>query len=158
MLSYENANQIFSHLNVLVEELDDHGLTKMKDINIILRIRAVPKEKYANIITYFHQVDLEKYKISQIMGKISGYEMYMGFLFQEEWYCMKDNKRKKMIMKKKSSDDEDYDGEDDTMLFLWEELPRCSRSLTRKESSLTTRSSLQVEGRSPSNIWHAKIM
>jgi hypothetical protein len=84
MLSYENANQIFSHLNVLVEELDDHGLTKMKDINIILRIRAVPKEKYANIITYFHQVDLEKYKISQIMGKISGYEMYMGFLFQEE--------------------------------------------------------------------------
>jgi hypothetical protein len=60
MLPHENANQMFSHLNVLVEELNDLGLSKTSDVDIIRRILgALPKEKYANIVTYFHQVDLD---------------------------------------------------------------------------------------------------
>jgi hypothetical protein len=84
MLPHENSNQMFSRLNILVEELNDLGLSKMSDIDIIRRILgALPNEKYANIVAYFHQVDLDKYKIAQILGKISGHEMYMGFVHDE---------------------------------------------------------------------------
>jgi len=63
MLPHENANKMFSHLNVLVVQLNDLGISKMNEIEIIRKILgALPKEKYADIVTYFHQKNLEKYR------------------------------------------------------------------------------------------------
>ena len=126
MLPHEIANQMFSRLNVLVEQLNDLSISKMKDIKIIRKILgALPKEKYADIVTYFHQKNLEKYKISQILGKISGHEMYMGVNHDEgsssskkNDIALKANKEKKVIIKKDSSDDEDNDDEDDIALLV----------------------------------------
>jgi len=71
MLPHENANKMFSRLNVLVVQLNDLGISKMNEIEIIRKILgALPKEKYADIVTYFHQKNLEKYKISLILGRL----------------------------------------------------------------------------------------
>jgi len=140
MLPHEIANQMFSRLNVLVEQLNDLSISKMKDIKIIRKILgALPKEKYANIVTYFHQKNLEKYKISQILGKISGHEMYMGVNHDEgsssskkNDIALKANKEKKVIIKKDSSDDEDNDDDEDDIALLVRRTSKMLKNLGKR--------------------------
>src|SRR5579883_910443 len=73
MLPHENGNLMFSRLNVLIEALNDLGIDKMKNIDIVRRILGIlPKEKYAHIVTVFHQCDLATIDITQLLVKIAG--------------------------------------------------------------------------------------
>ena len=59
MLPKESANEMYSHLNVLVEEVNGLGLTQMQPSDIVRKILSVlPIDKYGHIMTMLHQGDL----------------------------------------------------------------------------------------------------
>ena len=59
MLPKENANEMYSRLNVIVEELNGLGLTQMSAADVARKILCVlPIEKYGHIVTVLHQGDL----------------------------------------------------------------------------------------------------
>jgi hypothetical protein len=59
MLPNESANEIYSRLNVLVEELNGLGLTQWKPSEVARKIlNVLPINKYAHIVTVLHQGDL----------------------------------------------------------------------------------------------------
>ena len=127
MLPHENANQMYSRFNVLVEELHDLDISKLEKIDIIRRILAIlPKEKYSNIVTYFHQKKLDKLTITQVLGKIHGHEMYMGIANDEGATSSKKNdialkatkEKKNKSIKVDSSDDDESDDDMDVALLV----------------------------------------
>jgi hypothetical protein len=69
MLPKESANDMYTRLNVLVEDLNDLGLTQMSPLDVARRILSVlPIEKFGHIITTTS---------TQVLGKINAHEMYM---------------------------------------------------------------------------------
>ena len=78
MLPHENANQMYSRLNVLVEEINGLGLTQIKEDDVARKILdLLPVDKYGHIVTVLHQTDLSKATPSGVLGKINAHEMYM---------------------------------------------------------------------------------
>jgi hypothetical protein len=59
MLPIESAIDMYTRLNVLVEDLNALGLTQMSPLDVARRILSVlPIEKYDHIVTVLHQSDL----------------------------------------------------------------------------------------------------
>jgi len=55
MLPKENANEMYSRLNVIVEELNGLGLNKMSLADVARKIQCVlPIDKYGHIVTVLH--------------------------------------------------------------------------------------------------------
>jgi len=78
MLPKENANEMYSRLNVIVEELNGLGLNQMSAANVARKILCVlPIEKYGHIVTMLHQGDLSTATRTSILGKINAHDMYM---------------------------------------------------------------------------------
>ena len=78
MLPKECANEMYSRLNVLVEEVNGLGLTQMQPSDVVRKILSVlPIDKYGHIVTVLHQGDLSTATPTQILGKINAHEMYM---------------------------------------------------------------------------------
>ena len=75
---------MYSHLNVLVEEVNGLGLTQMSPSDVVRKILSVlPIEKYGHIVTVLHQGDLSTATPTQILGKINAHEMYMHIMPQD---------------------------------------------------------------------------
>ena len=84
MLPKESANEMYSCLNVLVEEVNGLGLTQMQPSNVVRKILSVlPIDKYGHIVTVLHQGDLFTATPTQILGKINAHEMYMHITQQD---------------------------------------------------------------------------
>ena len=84
MLPKECANEIYSRLNVLVEEVNGLGLTQMQPSDVVRKILSVlPIDKYGHIVTVLHQGDLSTATPTQILGKINAHEMYMHITPQD---------------------------------------------------------------------------
>jgi len=78
MLPKENANKIYSRLNVIVEELNGLELNQMSLADMARKILCVlPIEKYGHIVTMLHQGNLSTATPTSILGKIHAHEMYM---------------------------------------------------------------------------------
>jgi hypothetical protein len=78
MLANENANDMYSWLNILVEEVNGLGLTQISQPDVVRKILSVLSiEKYCHIVIMLHQMDLSTTTPTQILGKISAHEMYM---------------------------------------------------------------------------------
>ncbi|WVZ80284.1 LOW QUALITY PROTEIN: hypothetical protein U9M48_027775 [Paspalum notatum var. saurae] len=76
MFSHENANQMYSRLNVLIEEINGLGLTQMKEDDVARKILdLLPVDKYGHIVTVLHQTDLSKTTPSGVLGKINAHEI-----------------------------------------------------------------------------------
>ena len=59
MLPKESANEIYSRLNVLVEEVNGLGLTQMSPPDVVRKILSVLSiDKYGHIVIVLHQGDL----------------------------------------------------------------------------------------------------
>jgi hypothetical protein len=59
MLANENANVMYSRLNILVEEVNGLGLTQISQPDVVRKILSVlPIDKYGHIVTVLHQMDL----------------------------------------------------------------------------------------------------
>jgi hypothetical protein len=72
MLPKESANDMYTLLNVLVEDLNALGLTQMSPSDLARRILSVLFiEKYGHIVTVLHQSDLSTATPTQVLGKIS---------------------------------------------------------------------------------------
>jgi hypothetical protein len=120
MLPKESANDIYTRLNVLVEDLNALRLTQMSPSDVVRRILSVlPIEKYGHIITVLHQSDLSVATPTQVLGKINAHEMYMHITPEESSSSSKkkdlafkishDKKKKKsqvLIVQDSSSDDD----------------------------------------------------
>jgi hypothetical protein len=79
MMPNELANDMYSHLNVIVNELNEIGLAKLSDEDISRKIIQVhPKSRYSTIVTCFHLFeDLSKIKPTQVLSKIIAHELYL---------------------------------------------------------------------------------
>ena len=76
MLPKENANEMYSRLNVIVEELNGLGLNQMSSADVARKILCfLPIEKYGHIVTVFHQGNLSSATTTSILGKINAHEM-----------------------------------------------------------------------------------
>jgi hypothetical protein len=59
MLANENANAMYSRLNILIEEVNGLGLTQISQPDVVRKILSVlPIDKYGHIVTVLHQMDL----------------------------------------------------------------------------------------------------
>ena len=84
MLPKESANEMYSRLNVLVEEVNGLGLIQMQPSDVVRKILSVlPIDKYGHIVTVLHQGDLSTATPTQILGKINAHEMYMHITPQD---------------------------------------------------------------------------
>jgi hypothetical protein len=69
---------MYSRLNILVEEVNGYGLTKISQPDVVGKILSVlPIDKYGHIVTVLHQMDLSITTRTQILGKINAHELYM---------------------------------------------------------------------------------
>ena len=98
MLPKECANEMYSRLNVLVEEVNGLGLTQMQPSDVVRKILSVlPIDKYGHIVTVLHQGDLSTTTPTQILGKINAHEMYMHITPQDG--SSSSNKKKDLAFK-----------------------------------------------------------
>jgi hypothetical protein len=59
MLPKKSANDMYTRLNILVEDLNALGLTQMSPLDVTRRILSLlPIEKYGHIVMVLHQSDL----------------------------------------------------------------------------------------------------
>ena len=64
----ESANEIYLYLNVLVEEVNGLGLTKLKPSDVVRKVLSVLLiDKYGHIVTVLHQDDLSTAIPTQIL-------------------------------------------------------------------------------------------
>ena len=73
----ELVHDIYPHLNLIINELNSIGLTKLGDADIVRKIIFVlPPKKYASIITILHNLeDLSTMTPAIVIGKIVAFEM-----------------------------------------------------------------------------------
>jgi hypothetical protein len=59
LLANENANDMYSRFNILVDEVNGLGLTQISQLDVMRKILSVlPIQKYGHIVTVVHQMDL----------------------------------------------------------------------------------------------------
>ena len=70
----ELVKDMYSRLNLIVNELNFIGLTKLGDADIVMNIISVlPHSRYASIITILHNLeDLSKMTSAILIGKLCG--------------------------------------------------------------------------------------
>jgi hypothetical protein len=118
MLANENANAMYSRLNILVEEVNGLGLTQISQPDVVRKILSVlPIDKYGHIVTVLHQMDLSVATPTQILGKINAHEMYMHINDKDESsykrkdLALKENQERegkaKVQVEEESSSDDD---------------------------------------------------
>ena len=120
MLPNELCNDMYSRMNVLVEDINSLELTQLSQGDIIRRILMVlPKPQYNIVISLLHERDINDMTVTDAVGKIRAHEMFL-FGEQEESSTKKNLALKaKMVDKKKkvklpsSSEDDDDDDQDD---------------------------------------------
>ena len=84
MLPKESANEMYSRLNVLVEEVNGLGITQIQPSDVVRKILSVLAiDKYGHIVIVLHQGDLSTATPTQILGKINAHEMYMHITPQD---------------------------------------------------------------------------
>jgi hypothetical protein len=120
MLANENANDMYSRLNILVEEVNVLGLIQISQPDVVRKILNVLLiDKYGHIVTVLHQMDLSVATPTQILGKINAHEMYMhindkdGSSSKRKDMALKANQEKKgkakVQIEEETSSDDDLD-------------------------------------------------
>jgi hypothetical protein len=120
MLANENANDMYSRLNILVEEVNGLVLTQISQPGVVRKILSVLLiEKYGHIVTMLHQMDLSTATPTQILGKVNAHEMYMhindkdGSSSKKKDLALKANQEKKgktkVLVEEESASDDDID-------------------------------------------------
>jgi hypothetical protein len=120
MLANENANDMYSRRNILVEEVNGLGLTKISQPDVVRKILSVlPMEKYGHIVTVLYQMDISITTPTQILGKINAHKIYMyindkdGSSSKRKDLALKASQEKKgkakMQVDEESASDDDLD-------------------------------------------------
>ena len=77
MLELKIARDMYSRLNLIINELHSIGLTNLDDADIVRKIISMlPQKKYASIITILHNMeDLSNMTHAIVIGKIVAFGM-----------------------------------------------------------------------------------
>ena len=168
MLPKESANEMYSRLNILVEEVNGLGLTQMQPSDVVRKILSVlPIDKYGHIVTVLHQGDLSTATPTQILGKINAHEMYMHITPQDgssstkkkdlEFKASQEKRGKARVDRDSSSDDEIDDA---SLALMVRRTAKMLKKLNKngvKFDGKKKSSSLAIEG-SQSWRWIATIV
>jgi hypothetical protein len=167
MLANENANDMYSCLNILVEEVNGLGLTQISQPDVVRKILIVlPIDKYGHIVTVLHQMNLSIATPTQILGKINAHEMYMhindkdGSSSKRKDLALKSNQenkgKAKMQIEEEFSSDDDLDA---NIALMVRKTTKMLKNSIDKASSLTQeRRSSSPAKESPSLRWTAIIV
>ena len=71
------VHDMYSHLNLIINELHSIGLLKLDDVDIVRKIISMlSQKKYASIITILHNMDdLSTMTLGIVIGKLVAFEM-----------------------------------------------------------------------------------
>jgi hypothetical protein len=74
MIENELVKDMYSCLNLVVNELNSIGLNKLGDLDIVRKtISVLPQKKYTSIITILRSLDdLSNMTLAMVIGKVGG--------------------------------------------------------------------------------------
>jgi hypothetical protein len=77
MKENELVRDMYSCLNLAINELNSIGINKLDDADIVRKIISLPpQQKYGSIITILHNLeDLSKMTLTLLVGKIVAFDM-----------------------------------------------------------------------------------
>jgi ABC-type multidrug transport system ATPase subunit len=114
---------MYSHLNLIINELNSIGINKLGDANIVRKIISLlPQQRYGSIITILHNMeDLSTMTPTIVIGKIAAFEMSRKMGRQEEltssrpytFACDERKGKKKAPTLSSSSEQEQEESDDD---------------------------------------------
>jgi hypothetical protein len=86
MKENELVRDMYSRLNLVINELNSIGINKLGDVNIVRKIIfQLPQQRYGSIITILHNLeDLSQMTPTIVIGKIATFEMLRKMGQQEE--------------------------------------------------------------------------
>jgi hypothetical protein len=123
MKENELVRDMYSLLNIIINELNSIGINKLGDANIVRKIISLlPQQKYGSIITILHNMeDLNQMTPTIVIGKIAAFEMSRKMGRQEDptssrpyaFACDEKNKGKKKAPTPSSSSEEEEEEESD---------------------------------------------
>jgi hypothetical protein len=77
MKDNELVRDMYSHLNLIINEINSIGINKLGDADIMRKIISLlPQQRYGRIITILHNMeDLSTMTPTIVIGKIAAFEM-----------------------------------------------------------------------------------
>jgi hypothetical protein len=123
MKDKELVRDMYSCLNLIINELNSIGINKLGDVYIVRKlISLLPQQRYESIITILHNmVDLSTMTPTIVIGKIAAFEMSRKMCRGEEptfWMpyafeCDERKGKKKAPTPSSSSEEEEEEESDD---------------------------------------------
>jgi hypothetical protein len=86
MMDNEHVRDMYSRLNLIINELSSNGINKLGDVDIVRKIISLlPQQTYGSIITILHNMeDLSTMTLSIVIRKIAAFEMSRKMGRQED--------------------------------------------------------------------------
>jgi ABC-type multidrug transport system ATPase subunit len=140
----ELVRDMYSRLNLIINELNSIGINKLGDADIVRKIISLlPQQRYGSIITILHNMeDLSTMTPTIVIGKIAAFEMSRKMGQQEEptfsrpyAFACDERKGKKAPTPSYSSEEEEEEESDDDE----DNQPSTSSSEDEEASNLTRR-------------------
>lgn len=140
MFPHENVNQMFSRLNVLIEEINALDIASLGKGLINRKIlMLLPKPKYNIINSMLQKESLDNIEVSELIGEIHAHEMSVLGMMEEsssktialKASTKKTTPKKKKVVEPSSSEEEQETSEDDD-----DELALMMRKFSRLNSKI----------------------
>jgi hypothetical protein len=82
----ELVRDMYSHLNLIINELNSIGINKLGDADIVRKIISLlPQQRYGSIINILHNMeDLSTMTPTIVIGKITTFQMSRKMCWEEE--------------------------------------------------------------------------
>jgi hypothetical protein len=144
MKDNELVRDMYSRLNLIINELNSIVINKLGDTDIVTKIISLlPQQRYRSIITIFHNMeDLSTMTPTIVIGKIAAFEMSRKMGQEEPTYsrpyafaCDEKKKGKTKSPTPSSSIEEEEEESDDDE----DSQPSTSSSRTKKQSDALER-------------------
>jgi ABC-type multidrug transport system ATPase subunit len=123
MKDNELVRDIYSHLNLIINELNSIGINKLGDADIVRKIISLLRQqRYGSIITILHNMeDLSTMTPTIVIGKIVAFEMSRKMCRGEEptssrpyaFACDERKGKKKASTPSSSSEEEEEESDDE---------------------------------------------
>jgi hypothetical protein len=123
MKDNELVRDMYSHFNLIINELNSIGINKLGDADIVRKIISLlPQQRYGSIITILHNMeDLSTMTPTILIGKIAAFEMSQKMCRREEptnsrpytFACDERKGKKKAPTSSSSSEEEEEEESDD---------------------------------------------
>jgi hypothetical protein len=122
MKDNELVRDMYSHLNLIINEINSISINKLGDADIVRKIISLlPQQRYGSIITILHNMDLSTMTPTIMIGKIAAFEMSRKMCRGEEptssrpyaFACDERKGKKKAFTPSSSSEEEEEEESDD---------------------------------------------